>query len=61
MFPADYHEGAWVLDTGATNHMTGCRALLETFDETVCGAVCFGDGSMVEICGIGAMTIAGRN
>jgi hypothetical protein len=39
MFLVDYHEGAWVLDTGAMNHMMGCRALLETFDETVCGVV----------------------
>jgi len=22
VFPAEYHEGAWILDTGATNHMT---------------------------------------
>lgn len=28
-------EGVWVLDTGATNHMTGCRATLVTLDETV--------------------------
>ena len=44
-----YDEGAWVLDTGATNHMTGCRASLATLDETVRGAVRFGDGSTVEI------------
>jgi hypothetical protein len=25
VFPAVYGEGAWVLDTSATNHMTGCR------------------------------------
>ena len=59
--PSKYDEGAWVLDTGATNHMTGCRASLATLDETVRGAVRFGDGSTVEICGIGAVTIADRN
>lgn len=58
VFSVDYHEVAWVLDTGAANHMTGCQVLLETLDETVCGTVCFGDGSMVEI---GAMTIADKN
>jgi hypothetical protein len=58
--PTKYEEGAWVLDTGATNHMTGCRASLTNLNELVRGAVRFGDGSKVEICGIGAVTIAGR-
>lgn len=58
---AEYDKRAWVLDTGSTNHMTGCRASLATLDKTVCGAVRFGDGSMVEICGVGAVMIAGRN
>jgi hypothetical protein len=61
VFPAVYGEGAWVLDTGATNHMTGCREALATLDETVRGAVRFGDGSMVQIQGIGAVTIAGKS
>ena len=61
MFPAKYDEGAWVLDTGATNHMTGCRSSLANLDESVRGAVKFGDGSTVEICGVGAVTMAGKN
>ena len=61
MFPSKYEQGAWVLDTGATNHMTGCRNSLSSLDESVRGAVRFGDGSTVEICGIGAVTISGRN
>jgi hypothetical protein len=61
VFPARYDAGAWVLNTGATNHMIGCRASLVTLDESVRGAVHFGDGSMVEICGIGAVTIASKN
>ena len=61
MFPAKYDEGAWVLDTGATNHMTGCRSSLADLDESVRGAVKFGDGSTVEICGVGAVTMAGKN
>ena len=61
MFPAAYNEGTWVLDTGATNHMTGCRSSLASLDESVRGSVRFGDGSRVEICGIGAVTITGKN
>jgi hypothetical protein len=30
-------------------------------DETVRGAVRFGDGSTVEICGVSAVTMAGKN
>ena len=61
VFPADYNEGSWVLDTGATNHMTGCRVSLTELDEIVGGAVRFGDGSTVQIRRIGAVTIAGKN
>ena len=61
VYPSSYDAGAWVLDTGATNHMTGCREALASLDETVRGAVRFGDGSKVEICGIGAVAIAGKN
>jgi len=41
--------------------MTGCIASLSNLDESVQGAVRFGDGSKVEICGIGAVTIADKN
>jgi hypothetical protein len=61
VFPVEYGDGAWVLDTGATNHMTGCRNALATLDELVLGAVWFGDGSTVPIQGIDTMAIAGRN
>jgi hypothetical protein len=61
VFSVEYGEGAWVLDTGATNHMTGCRESLATLNESVRGTVRFGDGSTVEIHGIGAVRIAGKN
>lgn len=61
VFPSSYDAGACVLDTGATNHMTGCRESLASLDETVKGVVRFGDGSKVDICGMGAVTIAGKN
>lgn len=60
VFPEEYHEGAWILDTGATNHMTGCREALATLDVSVRGAVCFGDGSTVDIQGMGAVALAGK-
>jgi hypothetical protein len=40
--------------------MIGCRDALASLDESVRGVVCFGDGSMVEIQGIGAVALAGR-
>ena len=61
MFLSTYDAGAWVIDTSATNHMKGCRASLATLDEMVRGVVRFGDGSTVEIYGIGAVTITGKN
>jgi|UPI0001A86C5A hypothetical protein len=61
VFPAEYNDDAWILDTGATNHMTGSWEALTSLDETVQSAVRFGDGSMVKIQGIGAVTIAGKN
>jgi hypothetical protein len=39
----------WVLDTGATNHMTGARGTFSELDSDICGTVRFGDGSIVEI------------
>jgi hypothetical protein len=35
VFPSSYDKGTWVLDTGATNHMTRCRESLASLDETV--------------------------
>ena len=46
-------DGVWVLDTGGSNHMTGSRSALSQLDEGVDGTVRFGDGSCVEICGLG--------
>lgn len=61
MHPERYEDGAWHLDTGATNHMTSCRAALSSIDESIHGTVRFGDGSKVDICGRGAIIIEGRD
>lgn len=54
-------EGVWVLDTGASNHMTGTRSALAHLDNGVRGSVHFGDGSYVEICGVGSVVIQGHH
>jgi hypothetical protein len=43
--------GAWVLDTGATNHMFGCRAAFTKIDTVVLSTVCFSDDSVARIKG----------
>jgi hypothetical protein len=43
--PIEVPDGVWVLDTGASNHMTGTRTALTQLDEGVQGTVRFGDGS----------------
>ena len=49
-----------MLDTGASNHMTGNRSLLSELDEGVRGSVKFGDGSSVSIQGIGSVVFQDR-
>ena len=60
LIPTNVPDGVWVLDTGASNHMTGMRSALTQFDEGVHDTVHFGDGSRVEIQGIGSVVMQGR-
>ena len=53
----DEDRDVLVLDTGASNHMTGCREALVSLDTSVRGTVRFGDGSLVEIEGIGSVVL----
>jgi hypothetical protein len=48
----------WVLDTGATNHMTGTCYVFTELDSGVTGTVKFGDGSVVGIQGKGTILFA---
>jgi hypothetical protein len=51
-------DGArWILDSGATNHMTGVRAVFSEIDLRVHGIVRFGDGSVTNIEGCGMILI----
>ena len=51
----------WVLDSGASNHMTGVREIFTELNSNVHGSVKFGDGSVVEIEGIGTILFVGKN
>jgi hypothetical protein len=42
----------WVLDSSASNHMSGCRAVFSRVDGGTVGTVRFANGSMVNITGI---------
>lgn len=43
------------LDTGASNHMSGCKVAFAELDGSVKGTVKFGDNSVVDICGRGTV------
>ncbi|KAI4370868.1 hypothetical protein MLD38_019168 [Melastoma candidum] len=51
----------WILDTGATNHMTSQRASFAELDTGVRGTVRFGDGSVVAIEGRGTIIFKCKN
>jgi hypothetical protein len=53
--------GTWVLDTGATNHMSGCRTTFTKINTTVLGTVRFGDNSVAQIEGCGTIVFMCKN
>jgi hypothetical protein len=53
--------GTWVLDTGVTNHMSGCRAAFMKIDMVVLGIVHFGDDSVAWIEGHGTAMFVCKN
>jgi Zinc knuckle len=50
----------WYLDTGASNHMTGCKEQFTELNTSIRGIVKFDDGSTVSIGGCGTVLIEGR-
>jgi hypothetical protein len=54
-------EGTWILDTGATNHMSGSRAVFTDLDTKVLGTVRFGDNSVARIKGHGTIKSVCKN
>jgi hypothetical protein len=57
--PVHCDNSVWVLDIGASNHMTGTREALTKLNEQVSGTVRFGDGSCIEIKGLGSIVMEG--
>jgi hypothetical protein len=55
------YVGTWVLDTGAINHMSGCRAVFTKIDMAVFGTMHFGDDSVVQIEGHGTVVFVCKN
>ncbi|XP_066341552.1 uncharacterized protein [Miscanthus floridulus] len=51
----------WVLDTGASNHMSRARAAFSSLDAGVTGSVRFGDSSIARIEGIGTVLLSCKN
>ena len=51
----------WILDTGASNHMSGSRAAFTDLDTAVTGSVRFGDGSVARIHGSGTVLFHCKN
>jgi hypothetical protein len=41
--------GTWVLDTGSTNHMSGCQAAFTKLNTAVLGTMRFSEDSMARI------------
>jgi hypothetical protein len=51
----------WVLDTDATNHMTGYRSAFSELNLNIHSTLRFGDGSVVQIEGFGTILFSGKN
>ncbi|XP_066358327.1 uncharacterized protein [Miscanthus floridulus] len=57
----DWDPRRWILDTGASNHMSGSRAAFTDLDTAVSGSVHYGDGSVAQIKGIGTVLLECKN
>jgi hypothetical protein len=56
----DGDDTCWILDSGATNHMTGIHGVFSKIDLRVRGIVQFGDGSVANIEGHGMILIKSK-
>ena len=51
----------WILETGASNHMSGSRSAFAHLDSGIHGTVRFGDGSIAQIEGSGTVLFTRKN
>lgn len=58
---AERDPGSWIVDSGASNHMTGCRTAFSDIDTGITGNVRLGDGSVVRIEGRGTVLFSCKN
>jgi hypothetical protein len=58
---ANRDPSRWILDTGASNHMTGARSAFASLDTGITGSVQFGDGSTARIEGSGVVLLSCKN
>jgi len=58
---SDRDSRRWILDTGASNHMTGARSAFASLDTGITGSVRFGDGSTARIEGSGTVLLSCKN
>ena len=57
----DRDPSQWILDTGASNHMTGARSAFASLDSGITGSVRFGDGSTTRIEGSSTVLLSCKN
>jgi hypothetical protein len=57
---APRNESLWYLDSGATNHMSGCQGAFIDIDTAISDSIKFGDGSEVAIEGSGTVLFEGK-
>ena len=54
-------QGVWVVDSGCSNHMTGCKKFFSTLDENFRTTVCLGNSANVQVMGKETVDIKTRN
>ena len=55
--PAKANQEVWLLDSGATCHMTPFKELFVDLNEHSCGQVTVGDGSQLKVAGVGSIDV----